>query len=247
MSNIKILCIIQARMGSERLPGKVMNILGNKPVVEHVINRSEASKYIGEVVLATSEVDSELPMIDYLKKNHYNTFRGDENNVLKRYVDCEAEYQGDVIVRITGDCPFVDPGIIDQVISYFISNDFDYVRLDVPKTMVRGFDVEVFSAEAMKKVYQITERIDGDSPYKEHVTYYMYTHPEEFKIGYVEGSEMYQKDYRICVDTTEDFEVVQQIYNYFQDDYISAKDIIKFLDEHPEVTKINSGVNQKHE
>lgn len=247
MSDIKVLCIIQARMGSERLPGKVMNILGNKPVVEHVINRSEASRYIDEVVLATSKESSEIPMIDYLEKNNYHTFRGDENNVLKRYVSCEEKYHGDVLVRITGDCPFVDPAIIDHVLSYYILNDFDYVRLDVPKTMIRGFDVEVFSTEAMKKVYSITEKIEGDSPYKEHVTYYMYTHPEEFKVGYVEGSKLYQKDYRICVDTKEDFEVVKKVHDYYKDDYVSAKQIVKFLDEHPEISEINSGVNQKHE
>lgn len=247
MSNLKVLCIIQARMGSERLPGKVMKRLGEKPIVEHVINRASASKLIDEVVLATSDKDSENEMIDLLNKKKYFTFRGDENNVLKRYVDCTSIFGGDIIVRITGDCPFVDPDIIDYVISYYKMNDYDYVRLDVPNSFVRGFDVEVFSTEAMNKVYDATKKIEGDSPYKEHVTYYMYKHPNEYKIGFVKGNETYKRDYRICVDTEEDFQVVETIYNYYKDEYVPAKKIIEFLDNHSKISEINNGVNQKDE
>ncbi|MBE5926089.1 MAG: 3-deoxy-manno-octulosonate cytidylyltransferase [Lachnospiraceae bacterium] len=241
----KILCIIQARMGSERLPGKVMKELGGKPMIEHTLRRVAGSDRVDQVVLATSDKESENVMVDYLTKKGFPVFRGDENNVLKRYVDCEEMYRGDIIIRVTGDCPFIDPDIIDNVITYFLINDYDYVRLDVPDTFVRGFDVEIFTKNAMLRVYDITKNIEGDSPYKEHVTYYMYKHPEEFKIGYVKGSELYTKNYRLCVDTPQDFELVTNIYNHFNDEWVGAGEIVKYLDENPDIAKINQDVIQK--
>lgn len=241
----KVLCIIQARMGSERLPGKVMKELGGKPMIEHTLSRVAGSNSVDQVVLATSDKESENVMVDYLTEKGWSVFRGDENNVLKRYVDCEEIYKGDIIIRVTGDCPFIDPDIIDNVVTYFGINDFDYVRLDVPDTFIRGFDVEVFSREAMLRVYEITKDIEGDSPYKEHVTFYMYKHPEDFKIGYVKGSELYSKDYRLCVDTPEDYELVTTVYNYFDNEWVSSKEIVKYLDANSDIANINQNVKQK--
>lgn len=241
----KVLCIIQARMGSERLPGKVMKMLGDKPMIEHTLERAKRAKTVDEVVLATSDKPTEKIMVDYLTKNNWPVFCGDENNVLKRYVDCEEQFGGDIIIRVTGDCPFIDPDIIDNVVTYFKINDFDYVRLDVPDSFIRGFDVEVFTKDAMRRVYEIASKIEGDSPYKEHVTFYMYNHSDEFKIGRVYGSDMYKKDYRLCVDTPEDYELVTNIYNHFKDDFVSAKDIVKYLDENRDVARINQDIVQK--
>ncbi len=242
----KVLCIIQARMGSERLKGKVMMDLGGKPMIEHTLSRVAGSDTVDQVVLATSTMPSEEPMVAYLKKAGWPVFCGEENNVLKRYVDCEAVYGGDIIIRVTGDCPLIDPDIIDMVVKYFMINDFDYVRLDVPDTFIRGFDVEVFTKEAMKRVYEETQKIEGDSPYKEHVTLYMYRHPEEFKIGYVKGSEKYQKDYRLCVDTREDYELVKNVYEHFGNEFVSAADIVTYLDNNPDVAALNGEIVQKH-
>ncbi|ROR31538.1 spore coat polysaccharide biosynthesis protein SpsF [Mobilisporobacter senegalensis] len=243
---MKILCIIQARMGSERLPGKIMKMILDKPMITYTLDRTMTSKYIDEVVLATTENDCEDPMVEYLEANYYNVFRGDENNVLKRYVDTVNLYNGDIIIRITGDCPFIDPIIIDQVITYFLTNNFEFVRVDVPENFIRGFDVEVFTRQALEKVYDISRNIEGDSPYKEHVTLYMYKHPEEFIVGKFEGSEFYQKDYRLCVDTKEDFELVRLIYEHFKNKYVTSKEIVQFLDEHKEISQINQGIKQKH-
>lgn len=245
MSYNKVLCIIQARMGSERLPGKVMKELGGKPMIEHTLSRVAGSDKVDQVVLATSDKSTERVMVDYLKKRGWPVFCGDESNVLKRYVDCESVYGGDTIIRITGDCPFIDSDIIDNVVTYFSINDFDYVRLDVPDTFIRGFDVEVFSREAMLRVYKIASEIEGDSPYKEHVTYYMYTHQDEFKVGYVKGSDFYKKNYRLCVDTPQDFELVTRIYEHFNDEFVSAKEIVKYLDENPDIAEINKEIVQK--
>lgn len=241
----KVLCIIQARMGSERLPGKVMKDLGGKPMIEHTLSRVVASDSVDQVVLATSDKPSEQVMVDYLRNKGWSVFCGDENNVLKRYVDCEAEFGGDIIIRITGDCPFIDFDIIDIVVKYFNINDYDYVRLDVPDSFIRGFDVEVFSKEAMLRVYEKTKSIEGDSPFKEHVTLYMYRHPEEFKVGYVKGSEKYQKDYRLCVDTQEDYELVKNIYEHFNNEFAGAGEIVTYLDNNPDIAGINREIIQK--
>lgn len=242
---MKILCIVQARMGSERLPGKVMRNILEKPMVIYTLDRLKRSKYIDEIVLATSLEKSEEPMVSYLIDHNYKIFRGDENNVLKRYVDATNEYGGDVIIRVTGDCPLIDSTIVDYVITFFLSHSFDYVRLDVPETFIRGLDIEIFTKEAMNKVYNITKSIEGDSPYKEHVTYYMYTHPEEFRIGIVKDSNLFRKEHRLCVDTIEDFQLVTLIYEHFNDGYVSAKEVVKFLDENPMIAKMNHEIKQK--
>ena len=243
---MKILCIIQARMGSERLRGKVMREVMGKPMVSYTLDRTLKSRYIDQVVLATSDKDTENPMVEYLTEHGYNVFRGDENNVLSRYVEAEKVYGGDIIMRITGDCPFIDPVVIDEVITYFLAHDFYYVRVDVPDSFIRGFDVEIFTKEALERVYEISKGIPGESPYKEHVTLYMYRHPEEFCVSTFQGSELYNRNYRLCVDTPEDFELVTKIYEHFRDAYVSGKDVIHFLDEHPEIAGINQSIEQKH-
>ncbi|NMA84916.1 MAG: NTP transferase domain-containing protein, partial [Epulopiscium sp.] len=177
---MKVLCIVQARMGSERLPGKVLKPILDKPMIMHVLDRLKKSRYIDEIVLATSQQDEEKSLVEAVQKNGYQVFRGEENYVLKRYIDTYRKYGGDVIVRITGDCPLIDPQIVDHVISYYLTYDYDYVRLDVPETFIRGFDVEVFSSKALEKAYEEVDKMNNES-YKEHVTLYMYTNQAKFK------------------------------------------------------------------
>lgn len=243
---MKILCIIQARMGSERLPGKVMKEIMGQPMIGYTVQRASTSKYINQIVVATSDKESDKPLVEYLKSQSIHIFTGDERNVLKRYVDAAEQYGGEVIIRLTGDCPLIDPVIIDQAVTYFLSNFYDYVRLDVPDTFIRGFDVEVFSRNAMKQVFELTETLDDNSPYKEHVTLYMYQHPDEFRVGVVKGGDLYNRNYRLCVDTKEDFELVCSVYSQFKDRYVSGKEIVAYLDRNPEIATINQEIMQKH-
>ena len=151
---MKILCIVQARMGSERLPKKVIKPILGQPMIIYTLNRLKKSEYIDELALATTVEKRDDPLVNVVKREGYKIFRGDEDDVLKRFVDTYEKYGGDVIVRITGDCPLIDPIIVDNVITYFLFNDYDYVRLDVPDTFIRGFDVEVFSSETLLKVWE---------------------------------------------------------------------------------------------
>ena len=216
---MKVLCIVQARMGSERLPGKVMKELNGKPMIGYTLNSLKKSKYIDEIVLATSTQEINDPLVEYVKSINFNVFRGeDEDNVLERYKLVADKYDGDVIIRVTGDCPLINPIIVDHVVTKFLMYDYDYVRLDVPETFQRGFDVEVFSKEALNKVYDKVcskENICNKeyAPFREHVTFYIYNHQYEFKVGYVkgEGKCFENRDINLSVDTGEDFRRVEEI------------------------------------
>lgn len=218
---MKILCIVQARMGSERLPGKVMREINGQPMVSYTLNSLKKSKYIDEIVLATSTLKLNDPLVEYVESIGFNVFRGEnEDNVLERYKLVADKYDGDVIIRVTGDCPLIDPIISDHVITKFLMYEYDYVRLDVPDTFQRGFDIEVFSKRVLDEVYKnvcSSENIKNEeyAPFREHVTYYIYTHQDEFKVGYVKGEGEYLKNRNInlSVDTEEDFRKVQQILN----------------------------------
>ncbi len=239
-------------MGSERLPGKVIKPILGKPMIIYTLNRLKKSRYIDKIVVATSLSEKERSLINKCEQYDYDVFKGSEENVLKRYKDVSDKYkesEEDIIIRVTGDCPLIDPVIVDNVITKFMYEDYDYVRLDVPDTFVRGFDVEVFSKKALDRVFDKVHKnndLDADNTmYKEHVTLYMYKHPEEFKIGYVKGSEFYQKDYRLCVDTELDFKLVNEIYNHFQDEFVTAKYVISFLDKNKDIANLNFEIKQK--
>lgn len=215
---MKVLCIVQARMGSERLPGKVMKEINGKPMISYTLNSLKKSKYIDEIVLATSILEINDKLAKYVESIDFNVFRGDENNVLERYKLAADKYQCDIIIRVTGDCPLIDPIIVDHVITKFLMYDYDYIRLDVPGTFQRGFDVEVFSKVALDKVYDKVcskENIKNEEyqPFREHVTYYIYSNQDEFKVGYVKGEDKYfeNRDVNLSVDTEEDFQRVEKI------------------------------------
>lgn len=219
MRFMKVLCIVQARMGSERLPRKVMKEIKGQPMISYTLNSLKKSRYIDEIVLATSTQEINDPLSDYVKSINFNVFRGDnEDNVLERYKLASDKYGGDVIIRVTGDCPLIDPVIVDHVVTKFLMYDYDYVRLDVPNTFQRGFDVEVFSKAALEKVYGIVcseENINNSeyAPFREHVTLYIYNHQDEFKVGYVKGEGKYfeNRNVNLSVDTLEDFERIIQL------------------------------------
>jgi spore coat polysaccharide biosynthesis protein SpsF len=236
-----VTCIVQARMGSSRLKGKVLKEIMGYPLILLNLKRLEKSRAIDNLILATSDKPEDDPLYEVVKAAGYKVFRGDEENVLKRYRDCAGEFGGDIIVRVTGDCPLIDPDIADNVISYYKMYHYDYVRFDVPDTFIRGFDVEVFSRKALEKTYKLA----SEDRYKEHVTAFIYHHPEQFSVGKVCGEGLFRRNYRLCVDTMEDFTVVSKVFEHFGDIYVSAADVVKYLDENPDIASINCQVVQK--
>lgn len=237
-----IICIIQARMGSERLPGKVIKEIKGTPMILHILNRANK---IEKTIVATSTNSENDRLEDVVKAAGGNIFRGSEDDVLKRYVDAAEQFRGKYIIRVTGDCPLISAEVIDELIDKFLEAKVDYMRVDVPNTFSRGFDAEIFTREALMKAhYKATE-----ARYREHVTLYMYEHPEEFSVERMEAKESWNRpNYRLCVDTKEDFDLVEKVYEalYDQNKGFEIDEIISYLDNHPEVAGINQFIIQKN-
>jgi len=204
MEKIKTLCIIQARMGATRLPGKVLLKVGGVPLLEYEIKRVKQAKKVDKIVVATT-VNKQDDRIEKLsRKIGVACFRGDENDVLDRYYQCVLKYpQYDNIVRITGDCPLIDPEVIDNVISFFEENDFDYASNVQPPTFPDGMDIEIFKRSALDKAAKEANLMSE----REHVTPYI-CEKKFFKKGNLSADYDFSH-FRLTVDNKEDFEVIK--------------------------------------
>ncbi|AYE34876.1 cytidylyltransferase domain-containing protein [Clostridium septicum] len=240
----KVLCVIQARAGSSRLPKKVLMDLCGKSVLEHVVERLQNSKEIDEIVIATTNEDKDVCIKEAAEKLKIRCFRGDENNVLSRYYLAAKEFKGDIIIRITSDCPLIDPNLVDQVVKAFKSNRYDYVSPRSKDGLIRGLDVEVFSMKALEKAYKEC----ADEMGLEHVTWFMYNNPDKFNLlDYPVPDKFRHPEIRLCVDEIKDYEKILHIYNKFYDGkIIDIERVIEYLLNNPEINNINYDVVQKH-
>jgi glutamate-1-semialdehyde 2,1-aminomutase len=205
-----VVAIVQARMGSIRLPNKVMKLVSTgMPMIEVLLSRLSGSKEIDKIVLATSTDPCNYPLIKHVSKLGYDVFRGSENDLLDRYYQAALQQSSDIIVRITGDCPLIDPEIVDTVIKTYKVNNADYVCNVSPPTYPDGLDVEVFSFSSLKTAWENSK----NSFDREHVTPYI-RESGKFKIKNVSNDKDYSGE-RWTVDNPEDYEVVKSIFKYF--------------------------------
>ncbi|WP_375724546.1 glycosyltransferase family protein [Arcobacter sp. KX21116] len=233
-----IIAIIQSRMGSSRLPGKVMKKIDNKILMEYQLDRVLASKRIDKVVIATSILKQDDVIENFCNDYGIECFRGSENDVLSRYYECAKYYKADIIVRLTADCPLVDPLIIDKVIDKFKEDNVDYCGNTVPletNTFPDGTDTEVFSMESLSKAYKEIK----DFHFREHVTFQFWQNKEYSKTQLF--NEKNYSDYRITVDYPEDFEVVSFIFRELKkrESFGHLDEIIEILNSNPDVKKKN--------
>ena len=262
----RTIAIIQARMSSSRLPGKVLLDINGEPMLAHVIERAKRTKLVDEVVLATTTDFSDDPVAEFCAKRGYNFTRGSLHDVLDRYYQAAHEYDAEVIVRLTADCPVLDSEIVDQTISnqYSVisgqySEKFDFVANRLPPPMGRSFpiglDTEVCTFAALEKAWKNATK----KHQREHVMPYLYENttlntenrnlhtgisPRGFKIALFN----YHPDYgnlRWTVDTPEDLEFIRQIFARFDNDDFGWHDILALLEEEPELSKINADVHHK--
>ena len=233
-------CIIQARMGSSRLPGKIMKkINGDTPMLKFQLDQLEFSKNIDQIIIATTTLEPDNLIVDFCKKNNLECFRGESKDVLDRYYKCAKKFKLSIIVRITSDCPLIDPTIVDHVISRFIDSDYDYMSTEVKKSPL-GFAVEVFTFKSIKKAWE-EAKLPSEH---EHVTPYFYNNPDKFKIESV-SQEKDLSHIRCTVDTEYDFKLIEKIISKIETRPIHLDHILDLFSKDTNLLEINKHV--KHD
>ena len=233
----RIIAIIQARVGSTRLPNKVLLDLEGKTVLEHVINRVSKGKLVGETVVATTVLEEDLKIVKLCSGKGVRAYCGSENDVLDRFYQAARLFGAGHVVRVTADCPLIDHEIIDDVLSLHLKKKSDYTSNIIKETFPDGEDVEVFTFEALKEAWESAEL----SSQREHVTPYIRNNPGIFKLANF-SSPKDLSDKRWTLDEEEDYEFIRKIYGalYKKSKFFGMKEILGFLRSHPEYEKINS-------
>lgn len=248
-----VFCITQARLGSSRLPQKVLKTIDGKSLIQSHVERVQQSKRVNKHILAIPNSVDDQALADYCQTQSYAYYRGSENNVLERFYQAALEHganDNDTIVRLTGDCPLICPQLIDKVVDSHISdNGKGYTHLNLAN-WARGLDVEVFSMANLRKAYELAKTADE----QEHVTLCMYSNPTafgaDFTIMPVNGGNEAWQQYRICIDEQDDFLAVSALVNQLIQDGLdwqqaSGQQICECLDKHPEIVSINRTIQQK--
>lgn len=242
-----VVAIVQARMGSTRLPGKVLLPIGARPLMEHVVRRLRAASTIDVVVVATSELPRDEPVRAFCTHHDVPVFAGDETDVLDRFYRAARALEADTIVRITADCPLVDPAVVDALVSLFADGDFDHVGVATGAVAATtgyrrypdGLDAECLSFSALEQAWQ-----EATEPYdREHVTPYLYAVPGRFRNGVLEAP-VDLGEHRWTVDTPADLELVRAIYAALDDGdrIFSSDDVLAFLGANAELVELDSAL-----
>jgi spore coat polysaccharide biosynthesis protein SpsF len=230
---LKTTAIIQARMGSTRLPGKVLMKIKEKEMLLHIIDFVKQSNFVDTIIVATTDLSEDDIISDLLDKHKIICFRGDSQNVLNRYYESAKKYQSDIIVRLTGDNPIVNPKILDTLIKDCIDNNLDYASNLFPQTFPYGYSpCEVFPFYTLEKLHKICSTLDES----EHVTHYIRKNPELFKIGKLLIPKKYGvSQLRLTVDYKEDFEFVSKIFSKISNtkNFITLDSLLDCIKENP--------------
>ena len=239
----KVLAVIQARMGSSRLPGKMLlPIIDNKGALELMLERVSRAGKLDKIVVATTKSSDDDPLADRCRHLGYECFRGSEDDVLDRYYQTILAFAPvETIVRLTSDCPLHDPMVIDKVVSCFLDSDADYVSNANPPTYPDGLDTEMFSVAALERTWH-EAKLQSE---REHVTSYIYNHPNLFRIVNVEN-EKDLSNKRWVLDEKEDYEFIRCIFEnlYKKNPLFGMREILELLVENPEFEQINKHISR---
>lgn len=240
----RIIASIEARMTSTRLPGKVLMQCCGKPILDLLVERVKRSQYINEIVVATTVNGADDVLVEESKKLGIHYYRGDEYDVVERVVGAMQKYKAEIVVQLTGDCPLLDPEIIDQVVRLYMFNNFDYVSNTLIRSYPRGLDVQVSNLSILEE----SLRIARDAPQHEHLYLSIYENPDKYKLFNVFAPvELCRPDYRWTLDTLGDYNFIEAVFKnlYKSKPQFTSKDIIDFLKIHPEIVALNNDVEQK--
>jgi len=237
--------ILEARMGSTRLPGKTLKDLLGKPMIERILDRLFLSKLTDTIVVATTENKKDDVLVSFLEQKEINYFRGSEDDVLKRVVEAAEHFSIQNIIELHGDNPFLDPDIIDSCIREFELGDVDYLSNTLENTFPQGLRVQIFPTVKLRRV----EKTVDDETVREHVSLYFYENPNKFKIKSVEAEDPIKRpELRLTVDTEEDFQFICSIYERLLLEGIypdfDVKDIIRIVDDY-KISIVNKSIKSK--
>lgn len=235
--------MVQTRMFSSRFPGKVMRLLAGRPMIDHILDSLSRSKEITDLIVLTTTNEQDDVLVKHLKKNNWKYFRGDENDVLKRYYKAAVKYNADYIIRITADNPLIDHTIVDKVIKKAIEKKVDYAANDLINTYPQGYRVEIISKRALGEI----EEKAKDNLSREHVTLYLIKNQKKFNVLNISAPKSLTfPEFRLTVDTIEDFNLIQEIFKnlYSENKSIKCREVVEFLLNNPELLKINQNIRQ---
>lgn len=242
---MRSICITQARMGSSRLPGKVLTPINDRPMLEYHIRRVKQAAMVDTHIIATTTELIDQPIVDYCETNQQPYFCGDEHDVLSRFYHAALKAgatENDIIIRLTGDCPLICPSLIDEAIAQHhqgVPSQYTHISLAY---YPRGFDVEVFSMASLTAAY----RAATTQPQREHVTLYLYTKPDALVVP-IESGHLTWGQFRLCVDEPDDLRLVEQLLSLLGDNWLNAtpEEICTLLLNHPQLAQINTHVAQR--
>jgi len=241
---MRVVITIEARMRSSRLPGKVLSPILGRPMLARMIERLQRVRRADAIVVATTEHPADEPIAKLAEELGVGCFRGSEDDVLDRVLKAARSADADLIVETTADCPLIDPGVIDQLIATFQSNAVDYCSNVLKPSYPRGLDCQVFPVSVLARVAELTR----DPADREHVSLYIYEHPELFRLLTVaSGLPKEAGLLRLTVDTPEDLELVRRIYRelYPADPTFGLKEILGLIEQLPELAYMNRHIQQK--
>ncbi|MEL7496874.1 MAG: glycosyltransferase family protein [Planctomycetota bacterium] len=242
---MKTVAVIQARIQSTRLPAKVLRSIGSQTMLQRVVHRVSQAREVDEVVVAIPESEADQILVDYAQQQGWRTSVGSEQDVLSRYVDAAKATEADRIVRITSDCPLIDPGIIDEVVLARERENADYACNFYPlRHYPRGLDCEVLTRPALMRLDQLAQQ----PKHREHVTLFVYDRPSGqspvFRMASVFTPQDYS-EFRWTVDTPQDLQLVRDIYQHFGESSFDWRDVLSAYEMHEGWLKVNQGTMQK--
>jgi spore coat polysaccharide biosynthesis protein SpsF len=239
---MKVVAIIQARMRSTRLPGKVLRDLAGESMLGRVVRRVRRAPSIDEVIVAVPDTPADEPLVRHCRRLDAICFRGSEHDVLDRFWRAAEANRADAVVRLTADCPLIDPEVTDRVVRAFLDALPDYCSNTLERTWPRGLDTEVVTSGALACAW----REARETYQRTHVMPYLYQHPERFRLLAVTAGEDHGRD-RWTVDTPDDLAFAEAVYERMGgDDRFSWRDVQRLLSEEPWLTDLNHHVRQKH-
>jgi len=240
---MKIHVIIQARMGSERLPGKVMLPLGNTSILDYVVTRSRHIEGIDEVIVATSDLPQDNAIAEWCQLHDTALFRGSEHDVLSRYLACAELYRSDYVVRVTGDCPFLDYVMASDIVRSVQRSPVDMVLIQDENQLTRGLVAEIVSYDALA----VMDKRGLEPRHREHVTYYAKEFQSQFRLGaYRPPNYMYNPKLRVTVDTPDDYALcIEAAKGVGANLLVPAEEVVRFLIDNPSVAEMNAHIRQK--